>query len=270
MSRPVFSACRRRSSSGVSADPGDVEVLPADHAVDPGRAGQLARGGQHVRRLAGLLAEEVAEGLGVEPVAREDRDVLAELHVAGRPAAAQLVVVHRRQVVVDQRVGVDELDRGGQRQHARRARGRSPARWRARAPGGCACRRPAASSASPPPGRRSAARRWGSAGRRGSARPRRAGRPGRRSPTAGSPGPGSARAARRGPCARARPRPARRRRRSPRRARRRRRARGRRCAAARPRARGARRGRRGCWCRASLIGAPHSRPSRAARRRGCR
>ena len=44
------------------------------------------------------------------------------------PPAAQLVVVHRRQVVVDQRVGVDQLDRGRGGQHrlglgAGRARG---------------------------------------------------------------------------------------------------------------------------------------------------
>ncbi len=63
------------------------------------------------------VAEQVAEGLRVEPVAGEDRDVLAERDVAGGPAAAQVVVVHRRQVVVDQRVGVDQLERGRQRQH---------------------------------------------------------------------------------------------------------------------------------------------------------
>jgi hypothetical protein len=68
--------------------PGDVQVLPADHPVDPGGAGQLAGGREHERGLAGLLAEEVAEGLGVEAVAGEDGDVLAELHVAGRPPAA--------------------------------------------------------------------------------------------------------------------------------------------------------------------------------------
>jgi hypothetical protein len=98
-------------------DPGDVEVLPADHPVDAGGAGQLARG-EHERAVARLLAQKVVEGLGVEAVAGEDGDVLAELHVAGRAPAAQVVVVHGRQVVVDERVGVDELDGGGQRQHA--------------------------------------------------------------------------------------------------------------------------------------------------------
>ena len=63
------------------------------------------------------MGQQVAEGLRVEAVAGEDRHALAELHVAGRLAAAQLIVVHRRQVVVDQRVGVDQLDRARQRHH---------------------------------------------------------------------------------------------------------------------------------------------------------
>src|SRR4029077_266358 len=37
---------------------GNVDVLAAAHAVDPGRASQLAHRRQHPRRLAGLAAEE--------------------------------------------------------------------------------------------------------------------------------------------------------------------------------------------------------------------
>ena len=95
-----------------------VDVLPADHAVDAGRRRQLADRREHVARVALLVVGEVAERLGVEPVPGQDRDVLAERAVAGRPAAAQVVVVHRRQVVVDQAVGVDQLERGRERQHA--------------------------------------------------------------------------------------------------------------------------------------------------------
>src|SRR3954468_4866410 len=65
--------------------PGHVEVLPTDHPVHAGGGGQLAGGGEHQRGLAGLLAEEMAEGLGVEAVAGEDGDVLAVLDVARRP-----------------------------------------------------------------------------------------------------------------------------------------------------------------------------------------
>ena len=121
--------------------------------------------GEHPGRLARLLAEE-PDRLGEEAVAGEDRDVLAELDVRGRLAAAQLVVVHRRQVVVDQRVGVDQLDRRGGRQEALGLGAERARRGQARAPGGSACRRPAASSASPPRARRSRARRR-TAARRG-------------------------------------------------------------------------------------------------------
>ena len=74
-----------------------------------------------------LALAEMADP-GEEAVAGQDRDVLPEDDVGRRSAPPQLVVVHRRQVVVDQRVGVDELDRGrgGQhldRIHARGARG---------------------------------------------------------------------------------------------------------------------------------------------------
>jgi hypothetical protein len=70
----------------------------------------------------------VAEGLGVERVAGEDRDVLAVADVARRPPAAQVVVVHRREVVVDERVGVDELDRARQRQDRGRVDADRPGR----------------------------------------------------------------------------------------------------------------------------------------------
>jgi len=38
--------------------------------------------------------------------------------MAGRPAAAQIAVVHRRQIVMDQRIGVHHLDRRGDLQGA--------------------------------------------------------------------------------------------------------------------------------------------------------
>ena len=57
-----------------------------------------------------------AHGLREQPVAGEDGHGLAEADVARGLAAAEVVVVHRRQVVVDQAVGVDQLDRGGERE----------------------------------------------------------------------------------------------------------------------------------------------------------
>ena len=63
------------------------------------------------RRGRGL--RENFERDGEQRVAREDGDAFAEDLVRGRPAAAEVVVVHAREVVVDERVGVDALDGAG-------------------------------------------------------------------------------------------------------------------------------------------------------------
>ena len=151
--RPVFSSCSRRSAAGPDGVPAFTSAYcPPTMPFTPVAAASSAAAASTRSGGERLVGEQVAKRLRVESVAGEDRHVLAELHVAGGRAPAQLVVVHRRQVVVDQRVGVDQLDRARQRQHLAPARGRRCARWPARAPGGCACRRRAASSASPPPG----------------------------------------------------------------------------------------------------------------------
>ena len=49
-------------------------------------------------------------------VARQHGDAFAEDLVVGGLAAAEIVVVHRGQIVVDERIGVDALDGAGQRQ----------------------------------------------------------------------------------------------------------------------------------------------------------
>lgn len=53
------------------------------------------------------------EGQRLQAVGGEDRGGLVEGPVGGRLATAQVVVVHCRQVVVDQRVGMDQLHRAG-------------------------------------------------------------------------------------------------------------------------------------------------------------
>ena len=99
---------------------GDVDVLAADHAAQPSGADQLAERRQHPRGLALLSPAEEPHRLGEQPIAGEDRDVLAEFDVRGRHPPPQLVVVHRRQIVVNQGVGVDQLDRRRRRQHVLR------------------------------------------------------------------------------------------------------------------------------------------------------
>ena len=89
---------------------------PPTIPLTPVAVASSAAAARSLSRLGLLVGEQVAEGLRVEPVAGEDRDVLAVLDVAGGTATAEVVVVHRRQVVVDEAVGVDQLQRGGQRQ----------------------------------------------------------------------------------------------------------------------------------------------------------
>ena len=96
-----------------------IQILASDHPFHPCGRGQLGRRGQQVRWLSRLCGQEQLEGLGVEAVAGQDRHVLAKRPVARGPAPAQIVVVHGRKVVVDQRVCVNQLDRGGQGQHHR-------------------------------------------------------------------------------------------------------------------------------------------------------
>lgn len=53
---------------------------------------------------------EDGEGLGEEGVASEDGDGVAEDLVGGGAAATEIVVIHAGEVVVDEGVGVDQLD----------------------------------------------------------------------------------------------------------------------------------------------------------------
>ena len=92
-------ACRRRAPS--TSTTSSLRCVIAASAVD-------------------RLAREQRERLGLQAVAGENRDAVAVDDVQRRPAAAQRVVVHRRQVVVDQRVGVNQFDRAGGRQRERR------------------------------------------------------------------------------------------------------------------------------------------------------
>jgi hypothetical protein len=55
---------------------------------------------------------------GEQRIARENRHGVAEDLVVGELAAAVVVVIERRQIVVNQRVGVDELERAGRRDGA--------------------------------------------------------------------------------------------------------------------------------------------------------
>ena len=88
-----------------------VDRLSARHAGDTRRLGQHRAGARGV--VAG--AREHGERESLQRIAGEQRGRFAECDVARRPPTAHRVVVHARQVVVHQRIRVDQLDRGGRR-----------------------------------------------------------------------------------------------------------------------------------------------------------
>ena len=109
--------------SGVTAR--EIDRLAADHADRARRARRSISMTRSLRATsagsdAARLARQHVKRLGQQPVARQDRHPFAGDDVQRRPAAAHRVVVHGRQIVVNQRVGVDQLDRarGGHRQRA--------------------------------------------------------------------------------------------------------------------------------------------------------
>ncbi len=78
---------------------------------------------------------EHIEGLGLQGIAGENGGGLVEGAVAGGAAAAQVVIVHGRQIVMHQRVGVDEFHRAGRdiETPRRRADGRAGGVYQERA-----------------------------------------------------------------------------------------------------------------------------------------
>ena len=177
----AFRAAPSPSSARAGSGRAQIERLPADHAGTHRRLRRRSptraslRAAQFVAATSGprRLAREQRERFGQQRVAGEDRHAFAEDDVGRRPAPPQRVVVHRRQIVVHERIGVDHLERARRRHRERERRVRRPGRWRcgdrfggrrARAAAAAACRRRAGCSASPRR-RSAAARRPGRAGR---------------------------------------------------------------------------------------------------------
>ena len=88
--------------------------MSADHAPKPRRARQS----EHQRRAHAsvrvrLRIGDDVERIGQEPVARENRRRLVERLMCRRPAAPQIVIVHRRQVVMRERIAMNHFKRAG-------------------------------------------------------------------------------------------------------------------------------------------------------------
>ena len=92
---PIMPGGKRAADAGANGE----RKLAHDVDDRSGRCGELRDG---------------LEGERLQCVAGEDRDGFAEGHVAGGLAAAQIVVVERGQIVMDQRVGVHHLDRSAE------------------------------------------------------------------------------------------------------------------------------------------------------------
>ena len=90
-----------------------VGGLAADQPVRADGIGEERRQTRRERRV--VVARERAVGEVEQAERREDRDRLAERQVIRRPAAPERRIVHRREIVEDERRGVDELHRGGGR-----------------------------------------------------------------------------------------------------------------------------------------------------------
>ena len=97
---------RRRAAAG------EIEHLAAGHAAEAGGRGKARdQLGAHRRVGVGGRVGENGEGQRQQRVAGEDRGRLVEGPVHGRPPAPEVVVVHRRQVVMDEAVAVDAFQR---------------------------------------------------------------------------------------------------------------------------------------------------------------
>jgi len=103
-------------AGGVSGAAGRIEVecLPAGHAL---RSDGLGQHDQHLQFCTlgepRRAACEHREGQSLQGITGQYRGPFIEGAVAARAPATQIVVVHRRQVIMNQAVGVDELHGGG-------------------------------------------------------------------------------------------------------------------------------------------------------------
>jgi hypothetical protein len=90
-----------------------IDELAAGHAAYADGLGQHS---QHLHpcRVTEFIGpcRQHAKGQRLQGIARQYGRAFIESLVAGRAAAAQIIVIHRRQIVVDQAVGVNQLHRG--------------------------------------------------------------------------------------------------------------------------------------------------------------
>ena len=99
-----------RRGVGSAAARFEVHDLAANHAPRADGRRKLVEDAQPTRLTGYGGRREDSERQRQQGIASKDRRRLAECHVAGGFPPAQVVVVERGQVVMNQRIGVDEFD----------------------------------------------------------------------------------------------------------------------------------------------------------------
>lgn len=94
----------------------DVADLPSHHAAGSCGGGEVPCAGGTGGMGEALVAGDHEEGLGEQGIAGEDGDVFTVDPVEGRSATPFVVVIHAREIVVHEAVGVDELEGEGGRE----------------------------------------------------------------------------------------------------------------------------------------------------------
>ena len=90
-----------------------IERLAAGHAAEPRCPRQVTDDLQSRRGVEVGIGGDDVERIGQQGITCEDRSGFIKGPVYGRHAATQVVVVHGRQVVMDERVAMDAFERGG-------------------------------------------------------------------------------------------------------------------------------------------------------------
>ena len=100
---------------------GHVHNLTCHHTGDPGTAGNGFRRTQplHGTVFAGCTQHQLHSTMQ-QTIPCQNGHAFAKHHVIGRLAAAKIVIVHGRQVIMNQAVGMDHLQCAGIRHNGRK------------------------------------------------------------------------------------------------------------------------------------------------------
>ncbi len=96
----------------------EIGNLAGNQSPAAGGDGDFAKNRAQIVARPRLRLRRDLKGDREQRVTRQNRDAVAKNLVTGRATAPEIVVVHAREIVVDERVGVDALDRAGEGKRA--------------------------------------------------------------------------------------------------------------------------------------------------------